>query len=134
MISEIKAAIINKLTELYPTGYTIYDEELPEAPNKPSFLITLTGQSYGKRLGNKFISELSFDITFYSDQTAVRTDCIKLQEEILRAFDFIGTYQIRNKSAKITDNVLHFTFDIRYSEIQEEQSSIMQKQLIKTNL
>jgi hypothetical protein len=134
MISEIKAAIINKLSEIYPAGYVIYDEELPGTASRPSFLITLTGQSYGKRLRNKFTSELSFDIAFYSDQTAARTDCIRVQEDLLRAFDFVGTYQARNKNAKITDNVLHFTFDIRYSEVKEDQSSLMQQKQIITNL
>lgn len=135
MLSVIKEAIANKLIELYPTGYEIYEETLPESYIKPSFLVTITNQSYHKRLGNRYTSELSLDITYYSDQTSIRLDCLRVQEELLRAFDFIGTFQVRNKIAKITDNVLHFTFDIIYSEKKEEQaSSLMQQKQIITNI
>lgn len=135
MLSVVKEAITNKLKELYPTGYEIYDESLPEPYIKPSFLTTITNQSYQKRLGNRYTSELSLDITYYSDQTSVRTDCLRIQEDLLRAFDLIGTFQVRNKIAKITDNVLHFTFEIIYSERKEEQaSSLMQQKQIITNI
>lgn len=134
MISDVKEAIVNKLKEIYPTGYVIYDEVLPETNSKPSFLIAITNQSYSKRFNNKYNSVLSFDVAYYSDQTAVRADCIRVQEDLLRAFELIGTFLVREKNAKITDNVLHFTFDIRYSEFIEEQSVLMQQRQINTNI
>jgi hypothetical protein len=134
MISDVKAAIVSKLQGVYPDGYVIYDEELPETISRPSFLITLMGQSYNKRLFNKYTSELSFDITYLSDQTAIRSDCLRVQEDLLQAFDFVDTFKVRNKNAKVTDNVLHFTFGIRYSELKEDQSDLMQQKQINTNL
>lgn len=134
MISDVKAAIKSKLTELYPSGYVIYDEDLPESISKPAFLLQITSQNYNRRTGNRFSSELTFDVSYYSDQSAIRTDCITVQENSLHAFDRIGTYQARNKVAKITDNVLHFTFDIRYSEIVEEDICYMQQQQTNTKL
>ena len=131
MIDMIKDAIKAKLEELYPSGHTVYDEVLPEAFTKPSFLIMLTEQSYQKSLGERFSSEVFFDISYYTDQPAKRMDCIRIQEELLRAFEVVGTFHIRNKKAKITDDVLHFTFDIRYSERKEElASSLMQQKEI----
>ena len=134
MISDVKNAIKNKLTELYPTGCVVYDEDLPETISKPSFLLQITSQNYNRRTGNRFSSELTFDVSYFSDQSAVRTDCIAVQENLLQTFDLIGTYQVRNKVAKITDNVLHFTFDIRYSEIVEEEICYMQQQQTNTKL
>lgn len=135
MISDVKEAIINKLEEIYPTGYLIYDEVLPEIAMKPSFLITVTKQSHSKRLGNKYISEVSFNIAYYSSQSAVRVDCLNVQEELLRAFDYVGNFQVRNKVAQILDNVLHLTFVIRYCEQKEDQPSIpMQQQTTNTYL
>jgi hypothetical protein len=134
MINDAKSAITSKLLELYPTGYAIYDEMAPEAAAKPYFLISVTNQTYSKLINNKYISVLSLDITYYSDQAAVRLDAISKQETLLRAFDFISTYNVNDKSAKITDNVLHFTFQIQYYEMSQEEFVLMQHQTINTKL
>lgn len=134
MISDLKAAIVSKLLELYPSGFMIYDEDLPDSITKPAYLIQITSQSYDRRVSNKYNSELSFNISYYSNQTSVRTDCIQVQEVLLRAFDNIGSCQVMNKIAKITDNILHFTFDIRYSEELQEEKCFMQQQQTNTDL
>ena len=134
MISDVKSAITNKLMELYPTGYAVYDEMVPEGVAKPYFLISVTNQTYSKRISNKYISVLSLDITYHSDQAAIRVDAISKQETLLRAFDFISTYNVKNKVAKITDNVLHFTFDIQYYEMSQEEFTLMQHQTINTKI
>jgi hypothetical protein len=134
MISDLKTAIVSKLFEIYQIGYVTYDEDLPESFSKPAFLIQITNQSYHRRLSNKFSSEVSFDITYYSDQSAIRADCIRVQETLLKAFDMIGTYQVMNKISKITDGILHFTFDIRYCEMLQEEECLMQQQQTNTNI
>jgi hypothetical protein len=134
MISEIKQAIKNKLLEIYPTGYTIYDEEIPEDYIKPSLFLTLVNQNYSRRMNNKYTSLLSFDLTYYSNSSELRMDCLRVQLDLLRTFDLVGAYRILNKNAKITDNVLHFTFDIRYSEIIKDEIVLMQQQQINTKL
>ena len=134
MISDVKAAITGKLMELYPAGYGVYDEFVPEAAAKPYFLVSVTNQIYSKRINNKYSSMLSLDITFHSDQAAVRIDAITKQEELLRGFDFVSNYKVKNKAAKITDNVLHFTFDIQYYEMSPEEFILMQQQTIHTTI
>jgi len=134
MISDLKTAIVSKLLEVYPTGYVTYDEDLPESISKPAFLIQVTKQSYNRQLRNKFNCEISVDIAYYSNQLAIRANCIQVQESLLKAFDMIDTFQVINKIAKITDNVLHFTFDIRYSEVIEEEMCAMQQQQTNTKL
>lgn len=134
MISDIKQAIVNKLKELYP-GYTVYDEDVPQNFRKPSFLITVIEQDYSKRLNNRYRSSLSFDIAYFSDKkTEIKGDCLLVQLNLLRSFDLIGTYRVKNKKANITDNVLHFTFDINYSEMKIEEFIKMQKQTTNTNI
>jgi hypothetical protein len=137
MISEVKQAIVNKLAELYPyPAYNIYDEGVPQNFRKPSFLISLFEQDYSKRLSNKYQSLLSFDVAYFSDKgpNEIKADCHNVQLSLFRAFDLIGTYRVLNKQANITDNVLHFTFDINVSEIKEEESIKMQQQQTNTNL
>jgi hypothetical protein len=134
MISEVKQAIKDILMEIYPTGYTIYDEEIPESYNKPSFYLTLVNQNYNRRMKNKYTSLLSFDLAYYSNSSELRTDCLRVQLDLLRVFDLVGTYRILNKNAKITDKVLHFTFDIRCSEFIKDEVIPMQQQHINTKL
>ncbi|HHV09253.1 MAG TPA: hypothetical protein GXX75_03105 [Clostridiales bacterium] len=134
MISDVKSAITSKLMGLYPTGYAIYDEEAPETAAKPYFLISVTNQTYSKRFNNKYSSVLYLDIAYHSDQAEVRADGISKQEALLRDFDYISTYKVRNKAAKITDNVLHFTFDLQYYELTKEEFTLMQQQTINTRV
>ncbi len=136
MINNVKQTIVNKLLELYQE-YTIYDEDVPQNFKKQSFLISLTDHDYSKRLNNKFKSLISFDIAYFSNKkvTEIKSDCFDKQLILFRAFDLIESYRVLNKQATITDNVLHFTFDINYSEIKEEElSDKMQTQETNTNI
>lgn len=129
MISEIKQAIADKLEELYP-GYTLYDEDIPQNFKKPSFLVTLVEQSYGKRLDNKFNGNVTLDVAYFSDKgkNEIKSDCQAVMVNLLRAFDLLDTFRARNLQANITDNVLHITFDVSYSELKIEWFAKMQKQ------
>lgn len=134
MINSIRQAIVNKLQETYP-GYTIYDDDVPQNFKKQSFLITLIDQDYSKRLNSKYKSLLSFDIAYFSKlKTDIKADCHEKQIELLREFDLLGTYKVKNKQATIVDNVLHVTFDINYSELKVETSVPMQTQQTNTNI
>lgn len=135
MINTIKQSISTQLAALYPT-HTIYKEELPTSLERPSFFIALTKQDYKKSIGNKYKSILSFDIAYYSDKAAadITADCLDKQIELFRAFDLLSTFRVINKQATITENVLHFTFDISYSEMIAETDLAMQKQTTNTNL
>lgn len=135
MVQTVKSAIASKLKELYPT-YNIYDEDVPQKFKTPSFMLSLINQDYTKRLDVKYSGLLSFDLAYFSDENVAETkgDCIAKQQAILRAFDLVGTFRVLNKQANITDNVLHITFDVRYSEVKDIEEIKMQKQETNTNL
>lgn len=138
MINSVKQAISSKLSELYPnaSGYYIYDEDIPQSFETPSFLIDLIDQDYSKRMNVKFKSLLSFDVAYFSDKNTVELndDCLDVQLNLFRSFDLIGICRVLNKKAKMTDNVLHFTFDISYSEMKEVTATKMQQKQINMNL
>lgn len=135
MVNDIKQCIVDNLLNIYP-GINIYDEDIPQNFKSPSFLITLTDHSYSKRINNKFNGEISFDISFFSDKekTEIKNDCIKVQQELFRGFDLITTYRPLNKNATIVDNVLHFSFNIKYSEIIKENELKIKNIGLKTNI
>ncbi len=133
MINNVKNAIADKLKELYPT-HVIYDEDVPQNFKTPSFSIELIEQDYNKRLNAKFNSLLSFDVLYFSDKSIseIKEDCLNVQLNLFREFNLIGTYRALNKQATITDQTLHFTFNISYSEIMELLEVKMQQQ--QTNI
>ena len=135
MISDIKQAIAQKILELYPSA-TIYDEDIPQNFKTPSFLVTVIEQNYGKRLANKYNSTVSFDVAYFSDKgkNETKSDCQAVQVNLLRAFELVGTFRAQNLQATIVDNVLHITFDVRYSELKIEEFVKMQAQATNTNI
>lgn len=118
MINSIKQAIVNQIIKLYPNP-TIYDEDIPQGFDTPCFLITVVEQGYTKGIG-KNRSEISFDLSYFSDQpsTEIKGDCLLVQQELFRGFDLIGQYRCYDKKAQIEDNILHFMFKVKYSEIE----------------
>ena len=138
MLNEIKQSIKDNLTALFPPGegYALFDETVPEGSEKPYFLLLLTEQTYSKKLKNKYQSTLSFDLGYYSnlDIAENKKDLMRVQETLIRSFDSAGTYRVRNKSAQITEQVLHVTFDISYSEMKVEEAVSMQQIEATTNI
>ena len=134
MISDIRRAIRYKLKVLYPT-YERNEENVPQDFTTPAFTIYEIDQEYEKRIGTKYKSRISFDVAYFSGKatTEIKSDCLAVQEVLLREFDLIGTFRVQNKKAKITDDVLHMTFDISYSEMKVETGIPMQTQTTKIN-
>lgn len=136
MINSAEQVIADKLTELYP-GKTIYtDDNVPQKFSKPSFFVSLIDQDYSKRLNTKYISLLSFDVAYFSDKgvTDIKSECQMVQLNLFREFDLVGAYRILSKQATTVDNVLHFTFDIKISEIKVEENTLMQQMDATTNI
>ena len=131
MMDDIIAAVETRLKALNPNA-RVYQFYQPQKFETPSFLISVVDQDYGRRLRGSFDSKLSLDVQYFSgaksvDIKATRADCVSMQETLLRGFNLIGKFRCINKDARITDNVLHFTFDIKYSERAVITNPLMQK-------
>lgn len=132
MIAKIKQELALKLKSLYPLA-TIYDEDIPQNFKTPSFLITVIDQDYYKRIFNKYNSTLNIDIAYFSNKnkTEIKNDCLGVQQNLFRELDIVNSFRILDKQATITDNVLHLTCNIKYSEIKESEEIKMAKYEIK---
>lgn len=135
MINDIQMAIVAKLKELFPDNVRKirrYIDDIPQDFKKPAFVLFEVDQEYSKRLNTKYNGRITFDLAFFSDKSSqeIKSDCLAIQEELLRGFDRFGAFKALNKNARITDNVLHMTFDINYSEIKVDTGVPMQTQKI----
>lgn len=137
MINSIETAVLKALQVDYPlTIYKYYIDNIPQDYVKPAFFLKVIDTVYDKRLDKKYRSTVTFDLSYYSDlyDEDVIAECINIQISILRILDFAGIYKILNKNARITDNVLHVTFDVAYSEMVTETGTAMQSQTTNTNI
>ncbi len=154
MISDIRNAIVYKLKGLYPTCKR-YADDIPQKFTTPAFVVFEIDQDYSKRHNTKYNGRISFDVAYFSDKPApeIKSDCLAKQETLLRGFDYITsykevvdekteekslvanqTYKAINKNARIVDNVLHMTFDVKYSETKVTTEVQMQTHETNTNL
>ncbi|MFA9462912.1 MAG: DUF6838 family protein [Velocimicrobium sp.] len=135
MINSIKQEIASKLVEHFE-GSMIYNDDMLQESTKPAFLITITQQTFSRRLNAKTQSTISFDIAYFSGSPAseISTDCQMVQQELFRIFDCLGNFRVNSRRAKITDHVLHFMFDISYLEVKVQAETTMKSQTINTNL
>ena len=135
VINATKIAITQKLKELYP-NCRVYADNVPQNFKTPTFFIFVIEQEYNKRLDNKYNSRISFDVAYFSNKgkNEIKSDCLNVQETLLREFDEVGEFRTLNKNARITDNVLHVTFEIRYSELKPEEFIPMKDQTTNTNI
>jgi hypothetical protein len=117
MISDIQKAIDNALSTLYP-AYTLYNNYVPQKFKTPSFRVRVFEHAYSKQLADTYKGVTSFDVAFFSalDAANIEADCLSVQETLMRGLDLCSGFRILNKDAKITDNVLHITLDVKYSE------------------
>lgn len=139
MINDIQLAIVAKLKELFPDGsrkIRRYIDDIPQDFKKPAFVLFEVDQDYSKRLNTKYKGRITFDLAFFSDKAAqeIKSDCQTIQEELLRGFDYFGAFRALNKNARITDNVLHMTFDVNYSEMKVTAEAQMQTVDTNTNI
>jgi hypothetical protein len=136
MVNDIITAVETQLKTLCPNIYKFYQ---PQHFKTPSFLISVTDHGYGRLLHGTYASKISLDVQYFSgaksvDIKAIRTDCVSMQETLLRGFNLVGGFRCINKDARITDNVLHFTFDVKYSERTVISDSLMASMTSDTNI
>jgi len=129
---EIQKLLIQKLEELFP-GVSIYEEDLPENYQKPSFHLQTTARQISRGLGDREKHDYSFDISYYSDiPGGVKKDCLKVGTQLLQDFNLSGGFNLNNKKAETIEDILHYTFTIRFVLQRQERAGKMQNQEINT--
>jgi len=78
-----------------------------------------------------------FDLQYFPDgePTEYKTKCIQMQEDLSRHFHVLeGSFYVKDRSFKVTDDVLHFQFTIDYTEAFITDETPMQELETDTNL
>ena len=70
---------------------------------------------------------------FPEDADHQNVEYLTAGQELERSFS-VEDFKIRNRKLKVTDQVLHFLFDVDYREYLETEESQMQDMMLDTGL
>lgn len=113
---------------------TIYTEDVPQNFMQPSFLISFYDQNPSRGINGRLKNSINADISYFPEiENEANEECWQIGEDLIREF-CIKDFKIKNRNLKIVDQVLHFTFDVRYREYKNDDSSQMQDLTQKTGI
>lgn len=139
MMAEIlHKAIAIECRKAVPDLRRIYRDNIPQDFQTPCILVTSVKTEVSRNLGDVQRIKEIFDVLYFPDgeiQNAWK-QCETVKQGMLRCFDVIKadgiSFYVRNKTASITDDVLHVLFDVTYREKLQKEVPKMEK--LSTNL
>ena len=124
--------MINELYKAIAAGLklikfcTIYREDVPQDFGTPCFMVTLYDQNPSRGINGRLKNSVRVDVLYFpEDEVDYQEECWTVGESLRREFQPTG-FKIKNRNMKITDKVLHFLFDVDYTEYQEKSDVKMQ--------
>lgn len=132
MINELYKAIAAGLRSV--KSCTVYREDVPENFVTPSFMVTLYDQNPSCGINGRLKNSVRVDVLYFPEnEVDYQEECWTVGESLRREFQPAG-FKIKNRNMKITDKVLHFLFDVDYTECREESDVKMQSMSQKTEI
>ncbi len=137
MIVELYKAISAECKKLCPDA-VMYRNNVPQGFKFPCFLVQVADTLAQRKLFDSQQIVQSMDVSYFPEKGKEERlfECEKMKEEMLRAFDVIVadsiSFYVTGKNARITDDVLHFFFDVSYKEKLVKDEPLMEE--LTTNI
>lgn len=137
MIVELYKAISAECLKICPDA-EMYRNNIPQGFKVPCFLVQVADTQAQRKLFDSQQIVQSMDVSFFPQGRKEERlfECEKMKEEMLRGFDVISvegiSFYVTGKSARITDDVLHFFFDVSYREKLIKDEPLMEE--LTTNI
>jgi len=136
MINDVHNGIKAECKVVVP-GIKVYRDNIPQNFITPSFFVELIDFTPARSINDKQRITAQFDLQYFpdGDPTEYKTKCIKMQEELSRHFHVLeGSFYVKDRSFKVTDDVLHFQFTVDYTEAFIVDGTPMQELETNTNM
>lgn len=124
MTYAIKQAIANRLTELYPK-IIVYDEKVSQL-NEGGFFIYIKKHDYEKQFSNRYKSIVLVEVEYYPSTEQKMHEMEEVKLTIFKAFDLVEGFRVQGKTANITEDRLYINMAIKYTELENTESILMQ--------
>lgn len=136
MINDVYKGISAECKIVNPIA-KIYRDNIPQNFKPPAFFAELIEFSPERSLNGKQRISAQLDLQYFPDgePTEYKTKCIQMQEELSRHFHVLeGSFYVKDRSFKVTDDVLHFQFTVDYTEALVAGETPMQELETNTNM
>ncbi|MEA4848730.1 MAG: hypothetical protein VB106_15985 [Clostridiaceae bacterium] len=122
---DIRNEAAHKLNSGFP-GYYLYYDVLPQDFSMPCFLMQILSVSKTNENLYQFLKALTFNIRYYPDE-GVSTGLLEMQDKLEELFDMAlqagdRSIGIDRTKGEILEKVLHFTFDLSYTDSREDMN------------
>lgn len=136
MINDVYKGIKEECKSIIP-DIKVYRDNIPQNFKTPSFFAELIDFTPERSINGKQRISAQFDLQYFPDGESIeyKTKCIQMQEELSRHFRVMeGSFYVKDRSFKVTDDVLHFQFTVEYTEAFIVNETPMQELETNTNL
>ena len=136
MISNIIQAIADTINNDF-NGVTIYQDNIPKGFKTPAFVIYTIDIESNRKINDCNESIISFDLCYFSDSNRIDKlyDMEKVRDYFMHMHtvsDGVDTFRLLNRQNKTVDDVVHYTFDIKYKDVVVGEINPMQN--VKQNI
>ena len=136
MINDVYKGISAECKIVNPTA-KVYRDNTPQNFTTPAFLVEQIDFSPTRSINGKQRISVQFDLKYFPDGEAkdYLNKCRLMQEELSRHFHVLeGSFYVKDRSFKVTDDVLHFQFTVDYTEALVAGETPMQELETNTNM
>lgn len=136
MINDVYKGILAECKIVNPAAKA-HRDNTPQNFTPPAFLAEMIDFTPTRSINGKQRVSAQFDLQYFPDgePTGYKMKCIQMQEKLSRYFHVLeGSFYVKDRSFKVTDDVLHFQFTVDYTEAYIADETPMQELETNTNI
>lgn len=113
-MEDITSLVIKTIHSKLP-DIPVYRENMPTAFSEPSFVVSRIGTSVRGELNGFDMRMYSFDVAYFPQPKRPHEDMDLMAEWLMANLKVIepNYAKVINGELQVTDNILHYTFDVR---------------------
>lgn len=134
MINKIYQSIAESLRKV--CEFPVYAEQSLQHFQTPCYMVTIYDMDAAAGINKRKKTELSIDVLYFPagrTDDGAKTECWEMAEKLNRNLN-VPDFRIKDRTATVEDNTLHYMFKILYREYLQEPANPMQSVTQNTEL
>lgn len=134
MINEIYQSIAENLHNV--CDCPVYAEQSLQNFQTPCYMVTIYDMDAAAGINKRKKTELSIDVLYFPagrTDDGAKTECWEMAEKLNRNL-VVPDFRVKDRTATVEDNTLHYMFKIPYREYLQESANPMQSMTQNTEL
>lgn len=134
MINDIYQSIAEDLRNV--CDCPIYAEQSLQNFQTPCYIVTIYDMDAATGINKRKKTELGIDVLYFprsKTDDGAKTECWEMAEKLNRGL-IVRNFRLKDRTATVEDNTLHYMFKIPYREYKQEPANLMQGMTQNTEL